>query len=255
MLIIIIFLGLIAGSFTNSVIFRINDLLSIVTHRSICPHCKEEIKWYDLVPLFSFVVLAGRCRKCAKKISIQYPIVEFAMAILYALIYWQFGLTVFSVFLMALSIALVGIFVYDLYYKIIPDFLIYFMLIIWIVIWLLSLIGNSFGLPADFSKLILGGLISGGFIAVIVAVTRGKGMGIGDIKLAFLLGFVLGYPNIIIALFAAFIIGSIIGIFLITLKIKKLKSEIPFAPFLIIGFYLSLFWAEPIINWYLNFGR
>lgn len=249
-LILVLVLGLIAGSFTNSVIFRMNDLMSIVRHRSHCPHCKKNIEWYDLIPLFSFVVLAGKCRKCAKKISFQYPIVELGMAILYILIYINFGITVYSVFLMILSIALLSIFVYDLKNMIIPDIMIVFSLILWVVIWILSLISNSFGLPSNFVNLIIGGFVSGIFIAIIVLITQGKGMGIGDIKLAFLLGFMIGYPNTIVMLFLAFIIGAMIGLFLLLTKIKKLKSEIPFAPFLIIGFYLSLFYADKIINWY-----
>ena len=245
--------GLIVGSFLNSIIYRLDDLGTIIRHRSHCPHCKKEIRWYDLVPLLSFVVLEGKCRECGKKISWQYPLVEICTALLFLAIYLNFGLTYYTLFLLIISCFLIVIFVYDWRKMIIPDIAIIPAIGIWIIIWLLSIIpGVTLGLPVDFLNYLLGGLAGAGFIGLIVLLTRGKGMGVGDIKLAFLLGFICGWPLAVIGLFSAFIIGSIIGLILLAAKIKKLKSAIPFGPFLIVGFYIALFWGEKIIGWYIK---
>lgn len=245
--------GLIIGSFLNSVVYRIDDIKTMLTHRSHCPHCKREIRWYDLVPLISFMVLEGKCRECGKKISWQYPLVELATAILFLTIFLNFGLTFYTLFLLIISAFLIVIFVVDFKEMMIPDIAVFSAIGIWILIWIFSVIpGLNFNLPQTFTSYLLGGLIAAGFIGAIVLVTKGKGMGIGDIKLAFLLGFVIGWPMVVINLFSAFIIGSIVGLILLALKIKKLKSELPFAPFLIIGFYVAVFWGERIIDWYVK---
>lgn len=249
--VVIFFIGLICGSFLNSVIYRMRELSSIFSERSHCPHCKEEIKWYDLLPLFSFVALSGKCRSCRKKISWQYPFVELGTALLFLALYLNFGLTTYSIAIMFISLFLVVIFVYDLYNEIIPDLMIMPALFAWIIVWLGMLIFH-YSLGADFTNMIIGGLISGGFIGFLVLITKGKGMGIGDIKLALLLGFILGWQYAIVALSCAFILGAFIGICLIVAKAKKIKSSVPFGPFLISGFYFALFYGEKIINWYLR---
>lgn len=250
--IILFLLGLIIGSFLNSVIYRFDEINTLFTHRSHCPHCKAEIAWYDLVPLFSFVALSGRCRSCRKQISWQYPIVELITGLLFAAIYLNFSISIYSIFLLFASCFLLVIFVYDLYHMIIPDLCIVPPLIVWIVLWLLTFTNITLNLPASFSNLLLGAIISAGFIGLLVLITRGKGMGIGDIKLALLVGFILGWPNIVIGLSLAFIIGAIVGLMLLISKTKKLKSSIPFGPFLVIGFYIALFWGPEIIKWYLK---
>lgn len=245
--------GLIIGSFLNSVIYRMSDLVTIFSHRSHCPHCKREILWYDLVPLFSFVVLEGKCRFCKRPISLQYPIVEFATSLLFILLYLGFGITFYSIMLAIISAFLVIIFVYDLYFKIIPNIIVIPAIVVWAAAWILMLVpGANLSIPNDFHNLIYGGLISGLFIGAIVFFTRGKGMGVGDIKLAFLLGFILGWANALVFLFFAFLLGAIVGVALILTHVKKLKSQIPFGPFLIAGFYLALFFGEKIISWYIK---
>lgn len=248
---IIFIIGLICGSFLNSVVYRMKDLMSIFNERSHCPHCKKVIKWYDLIPLFSFITLGGKCRQCSRKISWQYPLIELATALVFLVLYLNFGITVYSVSLMVVSLFLVAIFVYDLYYEIIPDIMMLPAITVWVVVWIGMLI-FKYGLGASFIDLLWGALIGGGFIGFLVLITKGKGMGGADIKLAFLLGFILGWPNVIVGLISAFILGAIVGIFLVIGKTKKMKSSIPFGPFLIAGFYFALFYGEKVINWYLR---
>ena len=250
-IIIAFLMGLAGGSFLNAVIYRIDNLMSIARERSRCPHCKKEIAWYDLLPLLSFIALKGQCRNCGKKISWQYPVIELATAVLFVVLYLSVGLSWYTLFLAIISMFLMVIFVVDLREMIIPDIMVIPALVFWAVVWIISLIpGIDLGMPVDFLNFLYGGLLGAGFIGLIVLITKGKGMGIGDIKLAGLLGFVLGWPYALIGLFAAFIVGSLIGIILLVTKIKKLKSEIPFAPFLIIGFYIAIFWGAYFVNWY-----
>jgi leader peptidase (prepilin peptidase)/N-methyltransferase len=239
-LIIFIF-GLIIGSFLNSVIYRLEVEQSPLRGKSYCPKCKHILKWQDLIPVLSFIILKGRCRYCQKSISFQYPLVELATGILFVLIFNQFPILLFSIFYFLISSFLIVIFIYDLKHYLIPDKIIYPAIII----------AGIFNFQL-FS--ILSALGAALFFGILVLITRGRGMGIGDIKLAFLMGLILGFPNILVALFLAFFLGSIIGIGLILFKKKSLKSKIPFAPFLIIGTFFALFWGENIINWYWIFS-
>lgn len=250
---IVFCLGLIFGSFLNSVIYRLDDIKTIFTHRSHCPHCKEEITWYDLVPLFSFIALTGRCRKCKTQISWQYPLVEIATAAIFAIIYWQFGINGYSCLMMVMSCFLVVIFVYDLYHMLIPDLVLMPAIILWILFGLCSFIpGLNLGINLNIFSSLSGAIVAVGFIGFIVLVTKGKGMGIGDIKLALLLGLILGWQNAIVGLFFAFVLGAVVGVFLLAIKAKKMKSELAFGPFLIIGFYIALFFGQNIVQWYLR---
>jgi len=247
---IIFIAGLLIGSFLNVVIFRMNELHTIVATRSHCMHCKKEIPWYDLIPFLSFIILKTRCRFCGKQISWQYPLVELGTALLFLVIYLHFGLTLYSILLLLLSCFLIVIFVYDWKKYIIPDEIVWPAIIIALIyIILSSVIGHE---PSVFLNSLIGAGIGGGTISLIVLITRGRGMGIGDIKLGFLVGLLATYPGTILALFAAFAIGAITGLILILFGKKKFKSMIPFGPFLIMGIYLTIFFGQQIIGWYLN---
>lgn len=248
---VVFMVGLIFGSFLNSVVYRMKDLMSIFSERSHCPHCKKEIKWYDLVPLFSYIALRGKCRSCSRKIYWQYPLIELATALIFLMLYLNFGISVYSVTLMMISLFLIPIFVYDLYYQIIPDLMMIPSILVWVVVWIgMTVFGYSLG--TSFLDCLWGALIASAFIGFLVLITKGKGMGMGDIKLVFLLGFILGWPNILVGLISSFILGAVVGIFLVINNTKKMKSSIPFGPFLIAGFYFSLLYAEKVINWYLK---
>ncbi len=253
---IIIFLtGLIVGSFLNCVIYRLEKKESFLSGRSYCPYCKHILCWQDLIPVFSFLLLKGKCRYCHQKISIQYPLVELATGILFVLIFSHWSLVIGNgahflmcstlvwdlFYLLVIACFLIIIFVYDLKHYIIPDKIIYPAIII---AFLYQLFGHWDFIFAAFG--------AAAFFLAIVLISREKWMGIGDVKLAFLMGLILGWPNVLVALFLAFFLGAIIGTGLIISKRKTLKSQVPFGPFLITGTFMALFYGQYIINWYLH---
>jgi len=244
--------GLCIGSFLNCFIYRLEEKKKI-TGRSFCPHCKHKLSWQDLFPVFSFLFLKGKCRYCHKKISIQYPLIEIITAILFLVIFIATPqYTIYNIlntfFLFYISSALIVIFVYDLKHYLIPDKILFPAIIV-------ALIYNLIP-PYNIQKILyvfLAAIIASAFFLVIFLISKGKWMGFGDVKLAFLMGLLLGMPNVLAALFLAFFFGAIIGLILMAFEKKSLKSEIPFAPFLIIGTFIAMFYGNQIIQWYLNF--
>ncbi len=231
--------GLIVGSFLNCLIYRLEIEESFLKGRSYCPRCKQILSWPDLIPVLSFLFLKGKCRYCQQKISIQYPLVELATGILFVSIFN----ILYSIFYILITCFLIVIFVYDLKHYIIPDKIIYPVIVI-------ALVFNFQFSIFKFS--ILSAIGAAAFFLLIVLISRGKWMGVGDIKLAFLIGLVLSWPNILVALFLAFFIGAVIGLGLIISGKKKLKSEVPFGPFLVTGTFIAMFFGEQLINWYLD---
>ncbi len=262
--IVVFLLGLCVGSFLNCVIYRLWHKESFLKGRSYCPKCKQVLSWYDLIPVLSFLLLRGKCRYCQKKISWQYPLVEISTGLIFFLIlnfqflifneFEPFGGSVTAIFnfqtlnlfyYLLIACFLIVIFVYDLKHYIIPDKIIF------------PAIGIAFLYQLIFNWVILGTYLGAAFGAAafflfIVLVSQGKWMGLGDVKLVFLIGLLLGFPNILVALFLAFFIGAIIGIGLIIFGKKKLKSEVPFGPFLVGGTFVAMFFSQNLINWYLN---
>ncbi|HSX42139.1 MAG TPA: prepilin peptidase [Candidatus Saccharimonadales bacterium] len=245
--------GLVFGSFLNVVILRFDEWRTILTGRSHCPDCRTDLRWYDLIPVISYATLKGRCRYCGRPISWQYPVVETATAFLlaggYFLIFNTSSLTLasqigaFIAFIVAIG-ALVVMFFHDLKEMLIPDFFAYVLL---------------FG-AAIFSLLyyqnplhsLYGALIGFLPVALLVYPSRGTWMGEGDLKLAAGLGLLAGYPNAIVFVSLAFVIGGVFGAILLLTKRAKLKTAVPFGPFLIIGGLLALFWGTTAIAWYLG---
>jgi len=248
--------GLVVGSFLNCVIYRLESDRGFLFGRSSCPHCKHILKVKDLIPLLSFLILKGKCRYCSQKISWQYPLVEFSTGVLSVLIANQqltIGsqqLTILSIinacFLFLVFCFLIIIFVYDLKHYIIPDKVIY------PAIGITFIYNSIFNWLYGSMTLWLYGLgvafFASAFFISIVLISGGKWMGLGDVKLAFLLGFFLGFPNILIALFFAFSIGAIIGMGLVISGKKTLKSEVPFAPFLVAGAFFAVFFGQQLMN-------
>lgn len=237
--------GLIIGSFLNVIICRIPDINSIISTRSHCVKCKTKLAWYDLIPLFSYILLAQKCRYCGKQISWQYPLVELGTGLLFVLIYFYFGLSLVTCYLSLVTCFMMVIFVYDMYHQEILDEVIYPIIVI-------STVYLLFNSSIDFTNKLIGAGFGLGFILAIFLITKGKGIGFADIKLALLIGLILGWPLAVCSIFLAFIIGAIIGIYLIKFGGKTWKSAVAFGPFLIIGFYITLFWGQKIIDWYLG---
>jgi prepilin signal peptidase PulO-like enzyme (type II secretory pathway) len=248
----ILIFGLLIGSFLNSVIWRISVKKSVADGRSICPKCKHELGFFDLIPIFSFIFLKGKCRYCKKSISWQYPLVEIATGVIFfSISIFFFSNLPLMIFLLIASSCLIVIFVYDLKHLIIPDVI----LVPAIIISLIYRITEILFITKDYSQFLyylLAIIIPCGFFLILYLLSKGKWIGFGDVKLGVLLGLILGWPNILVGLFLSYLIGGIIGTGLIILKKKKIKSEVPFAPFLITGTTLAIFFGPAIIDWYLN---
>mgnify|MGYP001045085749 CR=1 FL=1 len=255
-------LGLMVGSFLNVVVYRLRVAESFVTGRSHCPHCKTQISWYDNIPVISFILLKFRCRNCREKISWQYPLVEIFTGFIFALI----GQTFFSLndfstwattaYYLGITGFLMVIFVYDFLYLEIPS------LALWPAVVFVALFNLFFdwnvvsfeegalGL-ATYSG-VLGAMVAFVFFFLLSAGSKEKWMGMGDAYLVILLGFIVGWPQILLALMASFSLGAIIGVALIAFKKKKMSSQLPFAPFLVLGTLITMFWYEPIVEWYMG---
>jgi len=246
---VVFIFGSAVGSFLNSVIYRLKTSESFLFSRSYCPHCKHKLSWKDLIPVLSFLILKGKCRYCRHNISWQYPLVELATSILFLLPGLKPDVRPEeTVFYWVLSSFLIIIFVYDLKHYIIPDEVIYPAIGI-VFLYRLSEIWNFKLLLYAILSAILASL----FFLFIFLLSQGKWLGFGDVKLAFFMGLFLNFPNVLVALFLAFLIGAIIGIGLILAGKKNLKSKVPFGPFLVTGTFIALFFGNQIVNWYLNF--
>jgi len=252
-------LGLIIGSFLNSIVYRLEKKESIVAKRSYCPFCKKVLSWFELIPLMSFIFQKGRCRNCNKKISYQYPLVELATGILFLLIFnfsaqggsaagWQFLIS--TVFLIFVVSCLIVIFIYDLRHYIIPNQVVYSGIVVGLLyqVYLLFL-----GRDLSVCYNILSTIFVGALFLGLILISKGKTMGLGDFKLVIFMGLILSWPKILVALFLAFVIGALISVILIIFKKKGLKSQIPFGPFLTGATVVTLFWGDILINLYLGF--
>ncbi|MDI6883130.1 MAG: prepilin peptidase [Patescibacteria group bacterium] len=276
---ILFIFGISVGSFLNCLIYWLeNKKRKNLFGRSFCPNCLHKLGFFDLIPILSFIFLKGKCRYCGKRISWQYPAVEIATGGLFLLISnsqfspissrvldkvgtisneflifnFQTFLNLFYLFIV--SSFLIIIFVYDLKHYLIPDKIIYSAIGI-VFLYRLVTTYNLQLTTYNFEPLIyafLSAFSAGAFFFLIWFLSRGKWMGFGDVKLAFLIGLFLSWPNILVSLFSAFLIGAIIGLGLLALGKKNLKSEVPFGPFLVTGTFIGLFLGEKIIRYYLS---
>lgn len=264
-LVLFLIFGLMVGSFLSVVVSRLETGETIWKGRSQCPGCKKKIKAYDLVPLLSFVVLKGRCRHCEKKIGAFYPLIEIITGVIFALLFYRFsdvfmGANMYLFFGLHILIlaSLIAVFFYDWFYYIIPDkILIPIGAVVLVAALINTLLSRVLGLDffvyvPNIWNLIFGIIIGGGLFLVFVLVSKEKWMGWGDVKLGAFLGAILGYPLVLVALFFAFILGSIYSIFLIVQKKKSMKDVVPFGPFLVLGGLIALFAGKFLINWYLG---
>lgn len=254
-LVFVFLLGLALGSFINVLVYRVPKGM-VITGRSVCPKCKKQIVWYDNIPLLSYFLLAGKCRKCGGRISLRYPLIELVSGMvlllvtlmLYkcftggALCLWSNSISVFSYPLFwIISVCLLAIFFIDLREMIIPDELV-FMPLSLITVLLVALPS-----PLFFVHL-ASGFLAAMFLLLINLFTRGKGMGLGDVKLAVLSGAVLGGYSSVIWLFLAFLTGAAAGIILILVGRARLSNKIAFGPFLILSFFIALVWGNNLFQ-------
>jgi len=237
--------GIAIGSFLNVLIDRLPQERSIMG-RSHCEHCKRIIKWYDLVPLLSFVLLRGRCRYCKYSIPSVVFFVELLTGVIFLSSYLYLALPISHLWLYwGFFACLIGIFFADLKYQIIPDSL-QFVLFLFAT-GLLAL--NH--LTADiWIRHLTAGFVVMTPILLLFLVTRGRGMGFGDVKLSFIIGYTVGIIAGFFALYVSFITGAIVGVALLMSKKTKLKSTIAFGPFLVIGLVIALLWGSLLYRFY-----
>ena len=243
--------GLVIGSFLNVVSMRYGDFGNLkdsrnlyIGGRSHCPYCGKILTWRELIPVLSFIIQKGKCRSCGHKLSLQYPVVELATGIIFALLAGQIGFANSTAFInlaiwLLAAVFLILIATIDFRLFIIPDAL---------NIGIAILGAGITFLQNDYLNHVLAAIIGMIFFGAIVLVTRGQGMGGGDIKLAGAMGLLLGLPNVVFAFMSAFIIGALWGVGLIIFRKKTLKYAVPFGPFLAIGAFLSVFLTPFFLN-------
>ncbi len=253
-------LGLCFGSFVNAAVWRIKHKKDLIRARSQCTHCHHTLAWYDLVPVLSWVALRGKCRNCKKPISIQYPLVELAVGLFFvgSYLFWPValqGLTawvMFGLWLVA-GVILAILFLYDLKWLILPNKLTYPLIGVGIISAMLHLITaenvSTVAFNIGFSVLVLSGLY-----LLIFIWSKGKWIGLGDVKLSLALGLLLAdWRLALICLFLANLLGCVVVIPGMLVHKLTRTSHIPFGPFLIIGFIVAGLWGQQLIDWYLSF--
>jgi leader peptidase (prepilin peptidase)/N-methyltransferase len=242
---IVFSLGISIGSFLNVVVWRLPRGEGVAAGRSHCPACGHNLSVIDLIPLLGYFFLKGRCRYCRAPISARYPLVEFATGCFFLLALWQQGLSVGTVGLCWFYSVLLAVSLIDIDYQIIPDRLLLAGLP---AVVLLFFAATSPG----WVSLLIGGTGGFLFLLAIVLISRG-GMGGGDVKLAGYLGLCLGWKLLSIALFLGFILGGLVGVYLLIFKKKGRKDEVPFGPFLAIGGVLAALAGSWLWQWYWGF--
>jgi leader peptidase (prepilin peptidase) / N-methyltransferase len=225
MIVVFLFvLGLLVGSFVNVLIDRLPNGENVLWGRSRCDYCKKTLRWYELIPVVSYVGQLGKCRRCHKKLSVQYPVIELITGIGFASLH--------SLPFSILFVSLLVIFVADLKYQIIPDSM--------IVLGILGTLWTGFHLiPA---------IGSFAFLYLLWIITRRRGIGFGDVKFALLMGALLGFPGVIIAFYVAFLTGAFVAVILMLARYKTWKSKIAFGPFLAAGTVVAFIWQQQLLT-------
>jgi len=260
--ILLLILGAFFGSFLSVVIYRIHaDKKGIVKGRSECPHCHKKLKVRDLVPIFSYLVGGGKCRICKKKISIHYLLIEIVCAAVFVGFYfvypfflYEFGdlvcsfdssLFLYYLFFIVVSLFLVAIAFFDLKYLEIPEiFTLPAIAIVFVV-------GIFLPEPSLYSMLI-GGAIAALFFGAQVWISKEKWLGAGDVQVGILIGLLLGWQLFLMGLMITYIVGSLISLSLMAGKKVNLKSQVPFAPFMVLGTFITIFFGEFFLDLYLQ---
>lgn len=235
--------GVIIGSFLNVLIYRLPLKENIATERSHCMKCGNKIKWYDLVPLVSYILLRGKCRHCKEKISVQYPLVEFANGIGYVWIFLTNGINADSILFCLCTSALLVLSVIDWRTFEIPVGLNIFIFILGVI--------RAIKDFDNITYLLIGMVIVSIPLLILFYVTKGRGIGGGDVKLMAAAGLLIGAKEIVLALVLGCVIGSIIHLAL--MKICKKENVLAFGPYLSLGIFLAILYGEEFLNWYMGF--
>ncbi len=266
--------GAIVGSFLNVVIHRVPNEESIIFPNSACPNCKNTIKPYDNIPLLSWLILGGKCRNCENPISPRYPAVELLTGVLFALVYWQIGFNLFLPVALIFAASMVALIFIDAENMILPNVITYPLLVFALLVRLLFpiFVSASYFSDLQISPLnqmespvwlvslvgaVLGALVGGGSLWLVGEIwkrLRGvDAMGLGDVKMMFAVGALLGWRLTLLTIFLGAFTGAVAGILVISRqKEKDLQAQIPFGIFLGIGSIVALLFGEQMISWYIE---
>ncbi len=248
-IIIIICFGLVWGSFLNVVIYRLPLRMSLSKPSSSCPHCNQKIKFYDNIPVLSFLLLRGRCRHCKGKISLRYPLVELLTAVSFLLLYSQYSLSFFFFASCLFACALIALGFIDFYHQILPDE-------ITLPGLLLALIYSLFRTDLNLRQALIGAVAGAGFLLIVYGayylLRKKEGLGLGDVTMMLLIGAYLGWQQAFFTLIFASFVGALVGIFFISYKKKDFQYSLPFGTFLAPAAFAALLWGERIIDAYLS---
>lgn len=242
--------GLVLGSFLNALEYRLARSESIWRAtaggpaRSQCPHCRAVLNTVDLFPVLSFALLRGKCRHCAQPISWQYPAVELAAGLLAAVMAWHFGVSWEAVAFAVSALVLLFIFVYDLKHQMILDIV--------TIPAIAAAIAAAVALGWNLQSAFVGAVIGAGFFALQFVASRGRWIGGGDIRLGALMGILLGWQQLLAALFLAYVGGALIAVALLARGRAGLQSRLPFGVFLTAATIVMILYGEEIIDWYIG---
>lgn len=247
-------LGLLFGSFGTVVAHRVPRKENIATGRSRCPDCGRMITWIENIPVFSWAILRGRCRGCGARISARYPLAELATAVLFGLAAWKFGMTVTAFVFMGFFWTLVVLTVIDLETTTLPTRIVRPAFVVgWVGLTAAALVHDETDrlLPAA-----IGALIFGGFFYLLYVLVGERGMGGGDVRLAFVLGTFLGFvgaPGVVLmGMFLSFLLGGLSGVGVMLVTGGDRKMQIPFGPFLAAGSILAVFVGQRLVDLYVD---
>lgn len=242
--IIFFILGTVFGSFYNVVGLRVPRKIFLQSERSICPKCEKTLNWYELIPIYSYILQKGKCRGCQHSISIIYPLIELLTGVSFVLCYWHFGLTIDLIFALVITSLAVIVIVTDLSTYLIPNRILLFFLP-WFILFRLIIPVDPWWSP------IAGAVIGFSLILVIIVASKG-GMGAGDMKYFGVLGIAFGYQGILLVFLIATFFGALINLILLVLGKVTRKSKIPFGPYISLATLTVLFWGEALITWYIE---
>lgn len=243
-------LGLMFGSFANVCVHRIPLRISIVSPRSRCPSCESPIAWYDNIPLVSWLLLGGKCRRCKTAISVRYPLLELLMGLSWAGLAWRYGFSPMLLQALLLASLLWILTLIDLETGLLPNVLTFPGIAIglgfsfWLGYWQDALIGVVLGYGVFW-------LVARLFLMV----TGREGMGYGDFKLLAMLGAFMGWQALPFIVFASSLVGAVVGILFLSLSHKDMRTEIPFGPYLAAAGMVWFLWGAGILQWYAGLIR
>ena len=242
MAVFVVLLGLAIGSFLNVCIDRLPDGQSLLRPRSHCPACRTPLAARDLVPVLSYLLLRGRCRYCSAPIPLRILVIEAGCGLLFLLLWVRYGVSPHFVFVALVGCVFIVALVIDLEHRLIPNRLVYPAIGA-------ALLAIPLAAGPGPSQALWGGAVGLALLSLIVLVYPG-GMGLGDVKLAALIGLVVGFPLVLLALFLSFVLGGAVGAAAVLVRRIGMRDGLPFAPFLAVGGMVALLYGEEILRWY-----